>query len=301
MRTKILLFTILFFSFNLSYAHDNLVISDPLSGWSSTGTIDSATLSIKPKGAFFECGLYLDLSLGQTYYSDTTEIVLDFELPAESFITDSWLWVGNQIVKADLMDRGRATMIYEGIVKRRQDPSLLLKNSATSYQLRVFPLASGEKRKVKITYLVPAKWANNHVLVNLPLNILKSSTTMPALKIIAYEEANFKNPALFNQPTLFQYYTPDSKIAQLLPNILQSQSYNSLMVSYSSPMINGIFAAVYETAPNEGYYQIALQPSAALNLYPPRKIAFLLEHQDSETFFTPANLYAGIKAAIYNT
>lgn len=299
MKTKLVLTPLLLLLFSSVWAYNQLRISDPLNWWSNQGTIDSATLSIKPKGAFFECGLYLEFSLGSyNSYNDTTEVVMDFELPEGAFITDSWLWVGNQIVKADLMDRGRATMIYEGIVKRRQDPSLLVKNSSTQYQIRVFPLPPGQSRKVKITYMMPAEWASGQVSMDIPTALLKTSASLPSLRVIVYEDSVWKSPAMFGSSSIFLYNTSDSKVATITPNVLSNNVGASLSVVYPSPMQNGLFAATYETASGEGYYQLVMQPRTSLNLTQSRKVVMLIEHRTSETLITPYELYNDLQSSL---
>jgi len=92
-------------------------------------------------------------------------------LPENAIVDDSWLWIGKDIIKAKLMDKWTATGIYEGIVKRRKDPSILMKQSATQYELRVFPLVGNQTRKVKITYLMPITWSKINVAASLPTEV----------------------------------------------------------------------------------------------------------------------------------
>jgi Ca-activated chloride channel family protein len=83
------------------------------------GTIEEATLSVSPKGLFMEYGLYLTFSARITNFNqnDSVEVVLDFELPQNAIVTDSWLWIGEDISKAIIMDRWSASSIYEDIVR----------------------------------------------------------------------------------------------------------------------------------------------------------------------------------------
>lgn len=62
-------------------------------------------------------------------------------------IIDSWLWIGDEISKAMILDKWTASSIYENIVKRRKDPSILTKMSDLQYELRIFPMAGNEKEK----------------------------------------------------------------------------------------------------------------------------------------------------------
>ncbi|MEE9430765.1 MAG: VIT domain-containing protein [Melioribacteraceae bacterium] len=116
-------------------------------------------------GAYIEYGLYLTFSaknIGFTH-TDTVEVVMDFYLPKNSIVSDSWLWIGEDIIRGKILDKWTASQIYEDIVQRRKDPSILHKVNADRYQLRIFPMAGDESRKVKLTYLVPANWTSKTV------------------------------------------------------------------------------------------------------------------------------------------
>lgn len=148
---KILLSFVILFSTGLLYSYNKLTVSDPRNSWNlQTGTIEEASLSVKPRGLYLEYGLYLTFSArGTNWYnsSDSLEIVLNFDLPANSMIIDSWLWIGDEISKAMILDKWTASSIYENIVKRRKDPSILTKMSDLQYELRIFPMAGNEKEK----------------------------------------------------------------------------------------------------------------------------------------------------------
>lgn len=283
MKTKLLLLmTGLAFTLSTK-AYTSLRVQDPHETWKyGQGTIDSAVLSIQPKGAYFEYGLYLTFSakgLSSSYNKDSFEVQMQFDLPEGAIVTDSWLWIGNNIMQALIMDRGRASMIYEGIVKRRQDPSILFKNSSTQYELRVYPMAYNETRKVKLTYLVPAQWGLNSVQAAIPINILKASQNPPTFRVLAYADNTWKNPRIpelswmtFSSPPGLPYQTA----------ILTYPSYSSLYAlsfSMASPFQNGIFVSKYATGLDEGYYQIAMIPSKLLSLNGYKKAALLFDYE----------------------
>ena len=93
------------------------------------GTIEEATFSVRPKGVYTEVGVYLTFSARGTQFfaSEQLEVHFSFSLPEGAAVTDSWLWVGQDIIRAILIERGKATDIYDGIVNTRRDPSLLVK------------------------------------------------------------------------------------------------------------------------------------------------------------------------------
>ena len=284
-RTLLFLTPFLLFAF-FANATTSLRVQNPHQTWVNyQGNIDTAVLSIKPKGAYFECGLYLTFSAKpyNTSNSDTFEVQMPFDLPEGSFVHDSWLWVGDQIVQAKIGDRGRAQVIYEGIVQRRQDPSILYKNGPTQYELRVYPMPGSATRKVKITYMVPAKWGISKVSCPIPMNILKASTLSPYFEILSYTDNDWANPAVTElsalsfQPVVGEAFT---KAVITSPYIANMSEMNYTL---QSPMQGGIFSAVYETGNNEGYYQFVMLPSQAMLLNGGKKTAFLFDNEGNST------------------
>ncbi|MBL7828577.1 MAG: hypothetical protein JNJ57_18225, partial [Saprospiraceae bacterium] len=133
------LLCLLFANYSM-FGINSLRVGDPRFSWSTQqGTIEEAVLSIKPNGVYWEYGLYLTFSSRGTTYdaNDSLEVVLKFELPANAIVHDSWLWINDDISKALILDKWTASTIYESIVNRRQDPSILTKTSATQYELKV--------------------------------------------------------------------------------------------------------------------------------------------------------------------
>lgn len=290
MKTKLFFTLTGLFFFLYGSAYTTLHVQDPQQAWKKyQGTIDSAVISIKPKGAYFEYGLYLTFSSRPHVNNyDTFEVQLFFDLPEEAIVTDSWLWVGNQIVQAMITDRGRANMIYESIVQRRQDPSILYKNSNTQYELRIFPQPANDTRKVKITYLLPATWGPNHVSAPLPFNILKASSSTPHVRVLSYTDSVWQSPrivengAITFQPVSGAGYSHEAVISTAYVN-------NTTIMTYSmaSPMQNGIFAAKYETGPTDGYYQVVVLPSKLVNMSTPKKAALLFDYEPGLSTTTP--------------
>jgi hypothetical protein len=197
----ILLFTAVIFFFLTVNGHNQLRVGDPRNSWQTyQGTIEEASLTVSPKGLFMEYGLYLTFSSRGTEWTnqkDTLEVTLNFDLPENAMITDSWLWFGKDTIKAVILDRWTASSIYESIVQRRRDPSILFKQSANQYELRIFPMAGNETRKVKITYLLPVSWNKYNISTSLPFPILKTSLTLPEkFNITIIDDANWKNPQI---------------------------------------------------------------------------------------------------------
>jgi len=132
MRKYFILLGMLFLWINQGHSQNWLSVSDPRNSWEwSPGWVESMTVTVHPKGIYSEVGLYLEFSAGSMFEkSDTLEIVYKFTLPPNALVVDSWLWIEDSIVQAEIRDRWTASAIYEGIVQRRRDPSILNPNRA---------------------------------------------------------------------------------------------------------------------------------------------------------------------------
>ena len=283
-----LLFVVLFFSLTNVFGHNQLRVGDPRNSWQTfQGTIEEASLTVAPKGLFMEYGLTLTFSSRGTIWTqvkDTLEVTLNFDLPENAMITDSWLWFGKDTIKAVILDRWTASSIYESIVQRRRDPSILFKQSANQYELRIFPMAASETRKVKITYLVPVTWNKTNITTNLPLPILKTSATLPSkLSVVTWENSQWKNPVITGDASLsFTNKTDENYGACKTVEIPSSKFGSNLKIGFNTPISNGYYFSKYQTG-DEGFYQLAISPSSFINSTVAKKVVVLVDYDASNT------------------
>ncbi len=268
-------------------AYETLRVGPAQSPWSGAqATIEEAFLSVRPQGTYIEYGLYLTISARDSWYDspneDNLEISMDFDLPENSFITDSWLWVGNDIMKALLIDRGNATNIYEGFIQRQTDPSILYKNSDQTYQLRVYPMMGNGQRKVKITYLVPAYWSRTRVSAPLPVDILRMSRTVPELRMEIHGTPQFQQPVINELGVLPNSPSVGGSIhLSTIPSYV-IESYEGFNVSFSAAYSNGMFLSYFTPVYQEGYYQFVMHPRLVQNnVNVNNKLLVLIDHQNT--------------------
>lgn len=251
--------------------------------------------------------------------SDTLEVVLNFNLPEGSLVTDSWLWIGDEIVKADIIDKWTARTIYEGIVQRRQDPSILSK-TGNEYELRIFPLVGNSTRKVKMSVMLLNSWGQDGSFTTLlPLEMLKASQNqycynngyydygcgqngIPSATKILLKQSDFSTLKSINSVSGATYSALpvlDSTHADVKGFVIGQQEYsNSFGLTYSSKLKNGIFLNTYPTGPQEGYYQLMFLPSQASPTALKRKTLFLVDYENSKSSITSQDLYATLKKYI---
>ncbi len=307
MLKKILLTFVLLLSISIvqdASADNYLSVLDPQEPWWATdqGNIDEAVLTIRPKGIYMEMGLYLTFSAKSSYLQNHTqplEIVLNFELPEDAIVNDSWLWVEEEIIKAKIIDRWSASEIYEGIVDRQQDPSILFKESDTQYQLRIYPMEGAGSRKVKLSYLVPTKWTKQDVSAVLPLNILQTSRITPSLEVRTWREGEWGNPRIAELPNTDFVVGSNEEWGNFLGATIDANDvWTSLNFVLDTPMKDGVYISRLGEE-EENIYQLAFLPSSLLPERKADKIAFLLDYQDFESTTTKEEVINKLKTFMF--
>ncbi|MBK8642522.1 MAG: T9SS type A sorting domain-containing protein [Saprospiraceae bacterium] len=265
-------------------AYNQLTVADVrFANYVRSGSIDSAFLVVKSKGLYTEQSMYLTISArGQGFKAtDSLEISYRFDLPAGAIVTDTWLWLDeNTISKGKLYDKWTASGIYENIVKRRRDPSLLFKESATQYLLKIFPMSGTGSRKIKITYLIPSSISIDKFSTKLISNYLNvGSVKVDFLKVVYFQETNFVSPVLVNTKgeaiSLFKKYEPSGNVYYngvcLYKDYIEDMDFE-VQVFNPSPIIFSVFERN-----GEKYYQLAIQPNSFLDSKPTQSLLICLD------------------------
>ena len=303
---KVLFFSLFFLISCLQlHAYDYLYVSDPQFWDQDEGTIEKAEFTIHPRGIYMEVGMYLTLSAEDTWFNGSEnplEIVLDFDLPRNSMVTDSWLWINEDIIQADIKDRWSAAAIYNDIVGRRQDPSILFKQSDTQYQLRVFPLAADSTRRVKVTYLVPGDWSDGQVSIPLPVGLLKTSKNpIKKIQVQSFLSSDFTNPRITQLAQIPFKNTNHATLGKhQIMEIPFDQLGSSLDFVLDVPtMQNGVFLSRFEDE-EESYYQLALLPKTAMDLQATngKKVAVLVDYNLNNSSVEKSEILAAIETQL---
>lgn len=306
----------LIITFYVSDAH-SLRVSDPRSWWKyGKGSIDDVTISIQPKGIYSEISYYAILSSRATSYTsylDTLEAVWSFSLPDEALVVDSWLWVNDEIVRAKIMDKWTARGIYEGVVKRRQDPSILTKVSKNNYELRIYPLVGNSTRKIMMKILVKNTWSmNGDLSLSLPLSILRAAeneccsnnayTGIPDYaKILLKNLDDFSVKSASSSTAEIPILDYEDEVNGSYKRVTLPSSYfsNGLKLTFTPKTLKGgIYLNSFPISSTEGYYQMVMLPQKTLDLPSRRKTVFLVDYDQSKTDITKENIFQYLKSSI---
>ncbi len=80
------------------------------------------------------------------------EGVFHFPLPPDASISGFGMWIGNDLIEADVVEKQRAREIYETILREKRDPALLEWTGGNIFKARVFPIEASSEKRIKIVY-----------------------------------------------------------------------------------------------------------------------------------------------------
>jgi tetratricopeptide (TPR) repeat protein/outer membrane lipoprotein-sorting protein len=97
------------------------------------------------------------------------EGVFQFPLPQDASISGFGMWIGSELVEADVVEKQRAREIYETILRERRDPGLLEWSGGNIFKARVFPIEPNSEKRIKITYTQVLPLNGNQYRYSYPL------------------------------------------------------------------------------------------------------------------------------------
>lgn len=105
------------------------------------------------------------------------EIELMFPLPAAGGIQNFILMVDGKEIPGQLLNKDEARSIYEGIVRRKQDPALMEYAGNGLYRTSVFPVPAGGSRTISLKYTILCSQKGGNVQFIYPFGTQKFSSS----------------------------------------------------------------------------------------------------------------------------
>lgn len=75
-----------------------------------------------------------------------------FPLPPDAVVEQFTMWIDGKPLEAQILEADEARDIYESYVRQRRDPALLEYVGRDAVQARIFPIPSGEERRIELEY-----------------------------------------------------------------------------------------------------------------------------------------------------
>lgn len=237
----------------------------PVSTWQNyPAGLKDVDVEVTPMGAYAQ--IDLTFSIGPTSNpspADSQEAAIFFDLPANSYLHDSWLWLDNTLtVPAQLVERKKAIEVYSGIVKRRRDPSILYNALPEGYQFNIYPVTTNMWRKVKISYSTPVLFRSGSAIVPLPTDLLGSAAAPPAFNLTVHTSSLYDNPS-FAGRSFGSWLTSQTGNLYKLNVPAGAYTTSDLNLSFRVLQPSGALITTMPTDVNEGYYELITLPQPA--------------------------------------
>ncbi|HEY3448318.1 MAG TPA: VIT domain-containing protein [Myxococcales bacterium] len=92
-----------------------------------------------------------------------------FPLPKGAALSEFYLWINGKKTKGEMLEKQKATDIYEGIVRRLQDPGLLEYIDSDVFRARVFPVPANGEQKIELAFSQVLDFSNGLYHYSYPL------------------------------------------------------------------------------------------------------------------------------------
>jgi len=252
-----------------AYAINDLVARVPGSTTQYPASIKNTLIVTEPHGNYVEQSIYLEYSDNYSFPgSNKVEIIHRFELPEGSVVNDLWLWMGNNIMRAIMLDTWTARHLYDSIVSMKRDPAFLSK-IGNQYELHVYPLTSGSTRKIKINIITPTKWLAGDAFAEFPLKYLKasSSATLPVTMLFRIRDNNYGSPKIVERPDISFWSFIDTAGFNYKKTVINDiKTLQSFNLSFSTSFTNGVFFGNNVVPHDYNYFQFGIIPWKTFNI-----------------------------------
>jgi Ca-activated chloride channel homolog len=75
-----------------------------------------------------------------------------FPFPANSAITKYNMWMGDELMKGELLEKDKARAVYQEIVTKKKDPALMQFVGASAFKSSVYPIPPRGEKKLRFAY-----------------------------------------------------------------------------------------------------------------------------------------------------
>jgi Ca-activated chloride channel homolog len=130
-----------------------------------------------------------------------------FPLPKGAALQEFYLWINGKKTKGEMLEKQKATDIYEGIVRRLQDPGLLEYVDSEAFRARVFPVPANGEQKIELVFSQVLDFSGGLYQYHYPLG----ASTRGAPKLTVKQDFTF-SATIKSKVPLKSIYSPTHKL-----------------------------------------------------------------------------------------
>jgi Ca-activated chloride channel family protein len=133
------------------------------------------------------------------------EGIFIFPLPEKAALSEFAMYIGNEKIEGEILDRDQARRVYEDIVRRLKDPALLEYVGRNMFRARVYPIPARGEKRITLSYTEVLKAEKDLVRYVYPLNTERFSLH-PLKEVVVSVDISSKVP-------LSNVYSPSHKVS----------------------------------------------------------------------------------------
>lgn len=197
----------------------------------------------------------------------TAEGTYIFPLPEGASVNDFVMWVDGEPVRGEILEAEEARAIYNDIVQRMKDPALLEYVGRKALKASVFPIPSGEERRIELEYSQVLPAVNGLVHYLYPLSTERfSSKPLEDLAIKAEIESKEPIKAIYSPSHDVSLDREDDYRAVLgleQSDVLPDKDFE---IYYTvSPEKIGLNLLSYKEEGQDGFFLLLAAPNVKVN------------------------------------
>jgi len=186
-----------------------------------------------------------------------------FPLPYDGAIDRMTYMVDGKEYEAKLLEKKKAREIFEGFVRRNQDPALLEWVGVGMFQTSVFPIPPGAERKVSLKYSQLLRKNGNLTDLLVPLSTARfTSSPLEKLNFEVSVETTNEIKSIYSPSHAIEVKRPDSKHATVKfegKNLVPTADFR-LLYDTSDGKLGASVISYKPSSDEEGYFLLLASP-----------------------------------------
>ena len=198
-----------------------------------------------------------------------------YPLPGEAVFSNFSLYQGDQELRGETMDAGRARAIYEEIVRSKRDPALIELAGHGLLRARVFPINPGETRRITLRYTQVLARAGDALQFRYAAGVPRPGVRdQVPLTFTLQTDAGQQFRDAFSPTHEVRNTRRDGRL------VVQPRDQLSGDFSLFLPLANsevGITVATHKPSSEAGYFMLTLSPGEARGAALPRDVTAVID------------------------